>query len=69
MTGDLPGAAIGVQPLTEAVRAFERAYLARTLTQTKGKRGEMAAALGISRKTLWEKLRAHGIDAAERGSS
>ena len=59
----------GVQPLGEAVRAFERAYLARVLSQTKGKRGEVAAALGISRKTLWEKLRAYGIDAADRDGS
>jgi DNA-binding NtrC family response regulator len=64
LPADLPGAT-GVQPLGEAVRAFERAYLARVLAQTKSKRGEVAAALGISRKTLWEKLRAYGIDAAD----
>jgi DNA-binding NtrC family response regulator len=69
LAGDLPGVGTGVQPLGEAVRAFERAYLARVLSQTKGKRGEVAAALGISRKTLWEKLRAYGIDAADRDSS
>jgi len=59
-----------VQPLGEAVRAFEREYLSRVLARTKQKRGELAEALGISRKTLWEKVRAYGIDTApERDGS
>jgi two-component system C4-dicarboxylate transport response regulator DctD len=59
-----------VQPLGEAVRAFEREYLARVLARSKSKRGELAEALGISRKTLWEKVRAYGIESdAERESS
>jgi DNA-binding NtrC family response regulator len=60
---DVGGATV-VQPLGEAVRAFEREYLARILAQTKSKRGELAEALGISRKTLWEKVRAYGIETA-----
>jgi DNA-binding NtrC family response regulator len=54
-----------IQPLGEAVRAFERSYLARALARTKVKRGQLAAALGISRKTLWEKVRAYGIEVQE----
>jgi DNA-binding NtrC family response regulator len=64
---EMAGAA-PVRPLGEVVRAFERQYLARVLAQTNAKRGRLAEALGISRKTLWEKMRAYGIDAsAESG--
>jgi DNA-binding NtrC family response regulator len=52
------------RPLALATKEFEREYLARTLTFTGGKRARAAALLGISRKTLWEKLRAHGLHGA-----
>jgi DNA-binding NtrC family response regulator len=54
--------ATAIHPLGEAVRAFEREYLTRVVTQAKAKKGQIAEALGISRKTLWEKLRAYGIE-------
>jgi DNA-binding NtrC family response regulator len=65
----------GVQPLGAAVRAFEREYLTRVLRETSGapgkesgvKKAEIARALGISRKTLWEKLKGYGIGGAEEG--
>ena len=59
----------GIQPLGAAVRAFEREYLTRVLRETSHtgkdnggiKKAEIARALGISRKTLWEKLKGYGI--------
>jgi DNA-binding NtrC family response regulator len=59
-----------IHPLGEAVRAFEREYLTRVLTSAKVRKGQIAEALGISRKTLWEKVRAYGIEApTERNES
>jgi DNA-binding NtrC family response regulator len=53
------------RPLGEAVHEFEREYLLRALQLTAGKRARTAELLGISRKSLWEKLRNHGISDAE----
>ena len=50
-----------LQHLSNAARAFEREYLLRALRVTAGKRQAAADLLGISRKNLWEKLRAHGL--------
>jgi DNA-binding NtrC family response regulator len=47
----------GVLPLGEAVERFEREYVRKALEKTGGHRGRAAAALGISRKSLWERLR------------
>jgi len=44
-------------PLGEAVGQFERQYIQRALDQTGGHKGRAAALLGISRKSLWERLR------------
>ncbi|HVO30425.1 MAG TPA: sigma-54 dependent transcriptional regulator [bacterium] len=49
-----------LRPLSAAVREFEHAYLLRALKQTHGRKAEAAKLLGISRKNLWEKLRAYG---------
>ncbi len=46
-----------IRPLQAAIRDFEHAYLLRALRATEGKRARTAELLGISRKTLWEKLR------------
>lgn len=46
-----------VRPLAEAVEQFERHYIARALEQADGHRGRAASLLGISRKSLWERLR------------
>ena len=43
---------------------IKREYLTRVLAQSKTKKGEIAKALGISRKSLWEKVKAYGIEAA-----
>src|SRR5262249_38633972 len=50
-----------LQPLSLALREFERIYLGRALQAAGGKKTAAARLLGISRKTLWEKLRAHGL--------
>jgi DNA-binding NtrC family response regulator len=47
--------------LPEAMKEFERMYLKKALEHTKGKKSEAASLLGISRKNLWEKLKAHGV--------
>ncbi len=59
-TGD--GAVI--RPLHLAIREFENQYLQHALKAADGKRNRTAAMLGISRKTLWEKLRHNGLAAA-----
>ena len=51
------GVPIVVRPLRLALRDFEHAYLQRAVEACEGKRSRAAAALGISRKTLWQKLR------------
>ncbi len=56
-------------PLADARRVFERAYLVQVLGQNRGRRGETARALHISRKGLWEKLKDHGIRPQEYGES
>lgn len=50
-----------VRPLAQAVKEFERAYLQRALQEAEGKKARAAELLGISRKNLWEKLRAHEL--------
>jgi len=50
-----------VRPLAVALHEFEREYLLRALTLADGRKARAAASLGISRKNLWEKLKAHGV--------
>ena len=50
-----------IQPLEQAGREFERDYLLRTLRATEWNKTRAAEMLGISRKTLWKKLKALGI--------
>jgi DNA-binding NtrC family response regulator len=45
------------RPLASATKLFEREYIQSVLEKTKGKKGEAADILGISRKTLWEKIK------------
>lgn len=44
-------------PLHSAVMEFEHEYLLRALAFTNGSRSRAASLLGISRKTLWVKLK------------
>jgi DNA-binding NtrC family response regulator len=45
------------KPLSSATRIFEKEYIQSVLEKTKGKKGQAAEILGISRKTLWEKIK------------
>ena len=67
LVGALPEAGddAGPRPLAVAIKEFERQYLLRTLHLAQGSRKHAAELLGISRKNLWQKLRAHGIAAAD----
>ncbi len=56
-------------PLGSAMKQFERDFLIRALAEFDGKKGKAAEALGISRKNLWEKLKAHGIVSAQDGET
>jgi two-component system response regulator AtoC len=51
-----------LQPLEAAQRQFEREYLLRALREADWNRTRVAQLLGISRKTLWQKLRRLGIE-------
>jgi DNA-binding NtrC family response regulator len=50
-----------LQPLALATQEFEREYLLRALNLAEGNRGKASKLLGISRKTLWAKMRRHRI--------
>jgi DNA-binding NtrC family response regulator len=57
-TGDVPPVPThDLAPLGRAVEEFEQEYIRRALEKTGGHRGRAAALLGISRKSLWERLR------------
>lgn len=47
--------------LDSVAKRFERDYLLRVLRSVGGNRGNAAEILGLSRKGLWGKLKAHGI--------
>ena len=51
-----------VSPLSEVTAEAEKAHIMKILKSTNGNRTRAAEILGISRKTLWEKLKALGID-------
>lgn len=56
----LPSA--GYPSLSEITNQAEREYIIRVLKLTGGNRARAAELLGISRKTLWEKINAYGIE-------
>ncbi len=49
-------------PLHQAVSLFEKEYIQSVLEHTQGKKGQAAEVLGISRKSLWEKIKNLEID-------
>ena len=57
---------VGALPtLAEFLAESERSYLQAVLQRFEGKVGSAAAALGISRKTLWEKSKRYGLKAED----
>ncbi len=63
--GELGGGSGALRPLAVAVKEFEREYLVRALAACEGRKARAAEMLGISRKNLWEKLKAHGLGEGE----
>jgi DNA-binding NtrC family response regulator len=65
---DSPPPKISVSPgddlrtLSEAVDAAEKAHVTAVLRHVKGAKSAACEILGISRKSLWEKIKKHGID-------
>jgi two-component system response regulator AtoC len=47
--------------ISDAVAKTEKQLLYKALAHTKGKKGEAAELLGISRKNLWEKMKLYGV--------
>ncbi len=62
LEGEVPKPHVS-ESLTEYLMACERDYLTMTLERHSGHMTHAAEALGITRKTLWEKLRRLGIKA------
>jgi DNA-binding NtrC family response regulator len=55
----------GLPTLEQFLAAAERDYVSAVLERTGGRVGEAAQALGISRKTVWEKSRRYGLRTGE----
>ena len=51
-----------ILPLSEVTAKAEKTHIMKILKSTNGNRTKAAEILGISRKTLWEKLKAFGLD-------
>jgi transcriptional regulator with GAF, ATPase, and Fis domain len=51
-----------LKQLGDAVSIFEKEYIQNVLKITKGKKGQAADILGISRKNLWEKIKGLEIE-------
>lgn len=49
-------------PLSDVIAETEKEYIIRMLQYTKGNKTKASELLGISRKTLWEKITTHKID-------
>ncbi|HEV3031053.1 MAG TPA: sigma-54 dependent transcriptional regulator [Polyangia bacterium] len=64
VVSDARGGTGAVVPLAMAAREFEKGHLRRALAATGGKRVKAAEMLGISRKSLWEKLRMYELEEA-----
>ncbi len=56
-----PPAAEVVTNLQDAVKQAEISAIRAALAKTEGKRSDAAELLGVSRKTLWEKIRNYGL--------
>ena len=49
------------ETLADYIEQCERAYIRRVLAAKKGRIADTAGMLGISRKTLWDKMRRLGL--------
>ncbi len=55
------GVEVMEQPLGKVREEAERAHILSVLRITDGNRGQAARILGVSRKTLWKKLKQLGV--------
>jgi DNA-binding NtrC family response regulator len=53
---------VETRELNDAVKQFEREYITKALQRTGFHKSKCSEALGISRKTLWEKIKQYGIE-------
>jgi two-component system response regulator AtoC len=60
--GEPPAFAAADGTLSEKLAIVERGFLQQALIGSKGNRTEAARLLGISRKNLWEKMRAYALE-------
>jgi DNA-binding NtrC family response regulator len=63
--GPAGGGAHPVETLEHAVKRAELEAVKVALEAARGKRAEAAELLGVSRKTLWEKMRQHGLSSED----
>ena len=52
----------GFRPLNDAIKEYEKDYIRQVLRACNGQKGRAAERLGISRKCLWEKIKALGLN-------
>jgi DNA-binding NtrC family response regulator len=57
-----------VRPWADVMAEFERDYLVSALEKNRWRRAQTARILGMSRKTLWQKMRDHGISERPEGA-
>jgi DNA-binding NtrC family response regulator len=50
-----------IETLDDVLNSVEKEYLQKVLRVTQGRKGKAADLLGISRKTLWEKMKEHQL--------
>jgi len=60
---EVPGEPSRVLTMAQAVEQAERGAILAALAATQGRRTEAAELLGVSRKTLWEKIKTYGVTA------
>ncbi len=67
---EVPGESVepGCGKLSLGVKDFERRCILKALSEAEGNKSLAARLLGISRKTLWEKCKAHEIVTEAKGS-
>jgi len=61
VTAAVAGFTYGSQPLGAVRDRAEREHILSVLQQTKGNKVQAARVLGVSRKTLWKKLKHLGV--------
>jgi len=61
VTSAIAGASDGSQPLDAVRERAEREHILSVLQQTRGNKAQAAKILGVSRKTLWKKLKHLGV--------